>query len=214
LDSDYNYERQNDGTCKLVPGLKPHDPVGYCKAHPDAIEYFEPTGYRRIPQTTCQGGYNLDHQTAKPCPGKQQEYDKKHGISGIGLFFAIVAPIAVAGAVGYYIYTKWDGKFGQIRLGETSTGTQGILSRDSLLVTVPIAIIAGIVAVAKALPLLVTSLWRSASGYMRVGNRSYPRPYASRASFAARRGDYSSVVEDEDELLGVVDFDGDEEEDS
>ncbi|KAL4748783.1 hypothetical protein BDW72DRAFT_179496 [Aspergillus terricola var. indicus] len=211
---DYNYERQNDGTCKLVPGLKPQDPVDYCKAHPDAIEYFEPTGYRRIPQTTCRGGYNLDHHIAKPCPGKQQEYDKKHGISGIGLFFAIVTPIAVAGAVGYYIYTRWDGKFGQIRLGETSTGTQGLLSRDSLLVTAPIAIIAGIVAVAKALPLLVTSIWRSASGYLRVGNRSYPRPYASRASFAARRGDYSSVVEDEDELLGVVDFDGEEDEDS
>ncbi|KAL4971856.1 hypothetical protein BDW66DRAFT_16751 [Aspergillus desertorum] len=210
---DYNYERQNDGTCELVSGLEPQDPVGYCKAHPGAVEFWKPTGYRRIPQTTCQGGKNLDHHISEPCPGKQEEYEKKHGISGTGLFFAIVTPIALAGAVGYYIYTRWDGKFGQIRLGETSTGVEGLLSRDSLLITVPIAIIAGIVAVAKALPLLAASLWRSASGYMHIGRgRSYPGPYASRASFAARRGDYSSVVEDEDELLGVEDFDGDEDE--
>jgi hypothetical protein len=48
---------------------------------------------------------------------------------------------------------------------------------------------------------------------MRIGrSRNYSRPFASRASFAARRSDYSSVVDDEDELLGVEDADGDEEE--
>ncbi|KAL4923769.1 vacuolar protein sorting/targeting protein 10 [Aspergillus undulatus] len=210
---DYNYERQNDGTCTLVPGLEPQDPAGYCKAHPEVFEFWEVTGYRRIPQTTCEGGKNLDHRVSHACPGKEEEFDTKHGISGAGLFFAIVTPIAVAGAVGYYIYSRWDGKFGQIRLGETTSGSQPLLSRDSVLVTIPITIIAGVVAVAKTLPLLATSLWRSASGYMRVGrSRGYPRPYASRASFAARRGDYSHVVDDEDELLGVEDIDGDEEE--
>ncbi|KAL4867861.1 hypothetical protein BDV12DRAFT_111518 [Aspergillus spectabilis] len=210
---DYNYERKSDGSCALVPGLKPEDPAAYCEAHPEAIEFWEVTGYRRIPQTTCEGGTNLDHRVSRPCPGKQEEYDKNHGISGVGLFFAIVTPIVVAAGVGYYLYTRWDGKFGQIRLGETSAGSQGLLSRDSLLVTVPITIIAGVVAVAQTLPLLATSLWRSASGYVRIGrSRNYPRPYASRASFAARRGDYSTVVDDEDELLGVEDADGDEEE--
>ncbi|RDW64289.1 vacuolar protein sorting/targeting protein 10 [Aspergillus mulundensis] len=212
---DYNFERQNDGTCQLVTGLEPQDPVGFCKAHPEAVEYWKVTGYRRIPQTTCHGGSNLDHQVSVPCPGKQEEYDKKHGISGTALFFAIVTPIALAGAVGYFVYTRWDGKFGQIRLGESSTQAHGFFSRDSALITIPITIIAGVVAIAKTLPLLATSLWRSASGHMRIGrNRSYPRPYASRASFAARRGDYSSVVDDEDELLGVEDFEGDEEEEA
>lgn len=67
----------------------------------------------------------------------------------------------------------------------------------------PIAVIAGVVAIAKALPLLASSLWRNASGYVRLGRgRGYQRPYASRGSFAARRGDYAHVVDDEDELLG------------
>ncbi|KAL5333603.1 hypothetical protein BJX70DRAFT_380489 [Aspergillus crustosus] len=211
---DYNYERQNDGSCALVPGLEPEDAAAYCAANPDAIEFWEITGYRRIPQTTCEDGKNLDHRVSRPCPGRQEEFDQKHGIGGVGLFFAIVTPIVVGGGVGYYLFTRWDGKFGQIRLGETSAGSQGILSRDSLLISVPITIIAGIVAVAQALPLLATSLWRSASGYMRIGrSRNYPRPYASRASFASRRGDYSSVVDDEDELLGVEEADGDEDED-
>ncbi len=209
--SDYNYEPQNGGICRLVPGLEPQDPTAFCQAHPEEIEFWEVTGYRRIPQTTCEGGNEMDRRKSRPCPGKQEEYDKKHAVSGVGLFFAIVTPIMVAGGVGYYVYTIWDGKFGQIRLGESPTGSQGLLSRDSVLIAIPITIIAAVVAVAKTLPLLATSLWRSASGFMRIARgRSYPRPYASRGSFAARRGDYSSVVDDEDELLGVEDFDGDE----
>ena len=111
------------------------------------------------------------------------------------------------------MYTRWDGKFGQIRLGENlpSSSSGSLLSKDSPLITFPIAVIAGFVAVARALPLLGMSLWRSASGYMRVGRRGYSRPYASRGSFAARRGDYTSVVDDEDELLGVEDGDEDDE---
>lgn len=79
------------------------------------------------------------------------------------------------------------------------------------MVTVPIALIAGVVAIAKALPLLVSSLWRSVSGYVRVG-RGGGRPYASRGSFAARRGDYAHVVDDEDELLGVDEAEDEEDE--
>jgi photosystem II stability/assembly factor-like uncharacterized protein len=213
LASDYNFEPQSDGSCKLVPGLPLPDAEAICRADPDRIEYWEPSGYRRVPQSTCMGGDEFDHVKTKPCPHKEKEYEKKHGISGVGLFFAIVIPIAVAGGIGYYAYTRWDGKFGQIRLGEGTSGSHEWLSRDSLLVTVPIAIIAGVVAVGRALPLLAMSIWRSASGYVRLGgSRGYSRPYASRGSFAARRGDYTSVVEDEDELLGVEDLDEDDDE--
>lgn len=190
------------------------DAMAICKEDPDRIEYWEPTGYRRIPQTTCVDGSKYDQIVSKPCPSKEEEYRKKHGISGAGLFFAIVIPVLVAGAAGYFVYTKWDGKFGQIRLGESTGTSQSLLSRDSLLVTVPIAVIAGIVAVARAIPLLLTSLWRSASGYAQIGrgrSHGYSRPYSSRGSFAARRGDYASVVDDEDELLGVEDADVDDE---
>ncbi|KAJ5549717.1 hypothetical protein N7535_002346 [Penicillium sp. DV-2018c] len=209
FECDYNYEIQSDGSCGLVKGLHPQDHIYQCTENPDAFEYWEPTGYRRIPQTTCEGGLTLDQDVSKPCPSKEKEYQKKHGISGTGLFFAIVTPIVVAVAVGWYVYTHWDGKFGQIRLGENgSVSSTGLLSRESVLVAVPVAIIAAVVAVAQSLPLLVRSLARSASGLF--GRRSQ-RPYNTRGSFAARRGDYTHVVDDEDELLGADDFDDDEE---
>ena len=45
----------------------------------------------------------------------------------------------------------------------------------------------------------------------RAGRPGTQRPYASRGAFAARRGDYVGVVDDEDELLGTEEIDGDEE---
>ena len=75
---------------------------------------------------------------------------------------------------------------------------------ENPLISVPVAIIAGTWAVAKAMPLLAMSLWRSAKGYMPVGrgSASATGPYTSRGAFSARTQDYSGVVEDEDELLG------------
>ncbi|KAG9870021.1 signal sequence binding protein, partial [Aureobasidium melanogenum] len=52
FECDYNYERQNDGSCALVPGLEPINPLEYCAANPDLDEYYAPSGYRRIPLTT------------------------------------------------------------------------------------------------------------------------------------------------------------------
>ena len=223
--SDYNYEPQNDGSCALVPGLKPADPKEICSTDPDAIEYYKPTGYRLIPLSTCTGGLQLNHFEAFPCPDKEKEFEEKHPkLSGAGLFFAVVIPIALAGAIGYYIYTKWGMEFGRIRLGDGSGISGGSwFSKDSALVTVPVMIVAGAFAVASALPLLAMSLWRSVRGYARVpsgrrsgagsrfgGGRGSQRPYASRGAFAARRGDYIGVVDDEDELLGADDFSGED----
>lgn len=194
-----------------MEGLPKPDHSEQCKNDPDLVQWWEPTGYRKIPQSTCEGGQRYDQDTPHPCPNKEEEFEKQHGISGVGLFFAIVTPIAAAAGVGYYVYTRWDGKFGQIRLGENSVSSQGWFARDSALVAVPVAIIAGIVAVAQALPLLASSLWRSVSGYVGARSRGYQRPYATRGSFAARRGHYTHVVDDEDELLGADEFDEDDE---
>ncbi|KAK2741784.1 vacuolar protein sorting/targeting protein PEP1 [Myotisia sp. PD_48] len=206
---DYNYEIQTDGSCQLVPGLEPLDPLQQCKDNPNAYEYFEPTGFRKLPLSTCEGGKQLDHFVSHPCPNKESEYEKhRPGLHGAGLFFAIVLPIAAAGAVGYWAFTRWDGKFGRIRLGEP--GGSGPFSSSSLLVSIPVAIVAGTVAVFTALPLLISSLWRSFRGYSRVPGRTGPRPYASRAAFAARRGDFAGDLDDEDELLGADEFEDDE----
>lgn len=175
------------------------------------IEYFEPTGYRRIPLTTCQGGHEFDRLRSLPCPGHEADYGKKHGISGLGLFFAIVIPFAAAWAIGYYAWTHWRhmlSGFGQIRLGE-SAGDSTLGHRKGSWIAVPVAVIAGAWAVAKATPLLVMSIWRSVKGYVPVRSGSSGgwtgrsnAPYTSRRAFSARRQDYSHVVADEDELLG------------
>ncbi|KAI5298118.1 hypothetical protein KEM56_004305, partial [Ascosphaera pollenicola] len=204
---DYNFARQKGGACALVSGLDPADPTAVCRADPDAVEWYEPTGYRKIPLSTCEGGLMLDHIVPHACPKKEKEFKKKHpGISGVGLFFAITVPIVVAIAVGYYVYTRWDGKFGHIRLGDTSSGGRGIFDSDSPLVRGSATAISAVVAVASAIPLLFSSLWRS----FRSRFQGRQRPYASRGAFAARRGDYMGVADDEDELLGTDDFDDEE----
>jgi hypothetical protein len=63
-------------------------------------------------------GTQFDKSEAYPCPGHEDEFEKKHGASAVGIFFAIIIPIAVAAGVGYYVWSNWASKFGQIRLGE------------------------------------------------------------------------------------------------
>lgn len=66
----------------------------------------------------------------------------------------------------------------------------------------PVMVLAGIVAVAQAAPLLVSSLWRSLNAAFGRGTRD--RRFTTRDSFA-RGGEYANVVdvtEDEGELLG------------
>ncbi|ETN44386.1 uncharacterized protein HMPREF1541_10566 [Cyphellophora europaea CBS 101466] len=211
FECDYNYQLKPDGSCALVPGLDPPDHAQQCAKDPDREEYYYPSGYRRVPLTTCQGGQELDKTVAQPCPGHEDEFNKKHGLSGAGLFFVIIIPIAAACGVGYWVFTKHRegfGSFGQIRLGE-SMGSGG--PGESPWITVPVAVISAVVAVSRAIPMVLTSLWRSAQGFMPLsggGGGSRGRfglggqgPYRSRDAFANRRQDYSQVVED-DELLG------------
>ena len=117
-DSDFNFERQIDGSCALVAGYTPADHKDECKTNPDMVEYYDPTGYRRIPLTTCVGGKEMDVSVAHPCPGKEDEFQKRRGISAAGVFFAITIPIAAATGAGYWVWRNWASKFGQIRLGE------------------------------------------------------------------------------------------------
>ncbi|KAF2750850.1 vacuolar protein sorting/targeting protein 10 [Sporormia fimetaria CBS 119925] len=196
---DFNFQRMPGGECKLIEGLSMPDPKDACKQK-GVKEYWDITGYRKIPISTCEGGKEMDRIEAHACPGYEEEFQKKHGISGFGLFMAMVIPFAAAGGIGYYIWRNWDGKFGRIRLGESSSyGT------ESPWISYPIAVVSGAVAVVAAIPLLVGSLWRmvssrfgrGSSGYGYVGQR-----YTSRSSFARGRGDYAVVDEDEGELLG------------
>ena len=180
----------------LVEGYEPPDHSQICKDDPKRESYFEPTGYRRIPLTTCEGGRELEYVSAEhPCPGREKEFEKKHGgLSGFGLFVvAVFLPAIVATGVGYWVWRNWDGKFGRIRLGENG----GAFDTDQPWIHYPIVVVSGIVAVLVAIPTLVGSIWRSVSGMFGGGRR-----YTTRQSFARGRNDYAVVDPDEDELLG------------
>jgi len=191
----YNYQLNDGGECQLIPGLSEEDPKKVCET--GAREYWTGSPFRRIPLSTCEGGRELDKQgTVNPCPGFEDEFEKKHGVSGFGIFLAVVIPFAAAGGIGYYVWRNWDGKFGRIRLGETGSGFDG----DSPWIKWPVAAISGLVAVVAAIPLLVGSLYRMVAS--RMGGGYGGRTYTSRSSFARGRGDYAVVDPDEGELLG------------
>ena len=212
FECDYNFERQKDGSCSLVQGLKEQDPKDMCKKE-GVKEFWHSTGYRRIPLTTCEGGVAFDYTpSTQPCPGFEEDWQRKHGISAAGLFFAITIPIGVAAAAGYYVWKHWDGKFGRIQLGDgpslSSTTGYNAFDRDAPWIRFPVLAVSGIVAVLAALPMVVGSVWNAVSsrlgrsrgyGYGGVG-----RPYTSRASFArGGRGNYAVVGDDDEgELLG------------
>ncbi|CCE87193.1 Piso0_005736 [Millerozyma farinosa CBS 7064] len=121
---DYNYFRDKDGTCKLIRGLTPIDyKEATCKKK-NEIEYFEPSGYRKIPLSTCHAGLELDSWDPKPCPGKLKQFKKKHSIkmSTFTKISLIYLPILVFVLVIWFVYDRGirrNGgfkRFGQIRL--------------------------------------------------------------------------------------------------
>ena len=154
----------------------------------------------------------MDVSRAHPCPGHEGEFNKKRGPSAIGIFFAVTIPIAVASGAGYWVWKNWANKFGQIRLGEqcklnphfyfsSVITNNGIASFDGEApwVKYPVIVLAALVAIAQALPLLASSLWRSANNALGRGRTAR---FTTRDSFARGTGDYAIVDEDEGELLG------------
>ncbi|KAI0478720.1 vacuolar protein sorting [Xylariaceae sp. FL0804] len=217
FECDFNFEMDNHGQCKLVEGLQPLDPVQACKEDAEKDVYYEPSGFRRIPLTTCKGGFEADKALEPhPCPGHEPEFKKKYGTSGVAIFFAVVIPIGFAAAVGWWVHRNWHHNFGQIRLGDGNA-----FDNDAPWVKYPIMAVSAAAAVIGALPLLAGSAWRSLSalagrlsgkggggggeggGYSWLrGNGNGPRRFTTRDSFTRGRGDYAMVDEDEGELLG------------
>jgi hypothetical protein len=193
--SDFNFERKPGGECVQIEGLDLPDPKEVCKQK-GVKEYWDITGYRKIPLSTCTGGAEMHHtSTVHPCPGYEEDFQRKHGIGGFGLFMAIVVPFAAAGGIGYYMWKHCDGKFGRIRLGDATPS----FDSSSPWISWPVAAISGLVAVLAAAPLVVGAAWRSVTG-MFGGYAG--RTYTSRSSFARGRGEYAGVASDEGELLG------------
>lgn len=209
FECNYNYERDHNGNCNLVADHKPLSKEEWCKQNPKADTWFSDVAYRRIPLTTCMGGKELDVSAkTEPCPGHEGEYNKKHGISGVGLFFAIVVPIAAAAAVGWWVYTRFEGRFGlgQIRLGDSGSALRSAATggRGGDWTKYPVMIISGAAAVAMVAPMLLLSLFRNIKERTPWRSRGYGyQPYTSRGSFSRGNRDYVSVGgQDERDLLG------------
>ena len=224
FECDYNYERQRDNSCALVPGLSPSDHSKVCREDEQRTEYYEPTGYRRIPLTQCVGGRELEflESKARPCPRHEEEFKKIHRqrVSGFVLFLAVVVPIGLAMAAGYWVWRHWDGKFGRIQLGQpgglggngTNAGGHGgtmVWDAERVWIKYPVMVVAVSVALVIALPDTLSRLWRSArarfGGYRtrdRLGlgtngtSRGGGRRGTTRDSLTrgGRRGDYDAVV--------------------
>lgn len=118
---------------------------------------------------------------------------------------AFVLPVAAASGVGYFVWSRWDGKFGRIRLGETAGGAPRWAMGDAWdaeqpWIKYPVAAAAGIVAVLAAAPLLLGAAARAVRSRF-AGTGGHGR-YTSRAAFARSRGEYAVVDPLEDELLG------------
>lgn len=121
---DYNFFRDSDDTCKLVKGLSPSDRRKEVCKKKNAFEYSEPTGYRKIPLSTCVGGKNFDTWKVHPCPGKKKEFNKHYGkeLTSGSLLAVIGIPIVVFLLATWFVYEKGirrNGgfkRFGQIRL--------------------------------------------------------------------------------------------------
>ncbi|KAK6540989.1 vacuolar protein sorting/targeting protein PEP1 [Orbilia ellipsospora] len=189
FECDYNYEIATDGSCQLVAGLSPPDHKLACADNPNLVDWFEPTGYRRIPLTTCRDGTQLDKSTAHPCPGKENQFKKEHaGIGAVGIFFLTILVLGMAGIIGFVLFQRWPGKLGAIRLGDEPR-------EESPFVKYPVIALSAVVAVVVAIPAILAALYRI------VASRFQRRPrYTTRGSFA--RGDYDHVENDEGELLG------------
>ncbi|EEB06447.1 sorting receptor for vacuolar protein [Schizosaccharomyces japonicus yFS275] len=116
----YNYERIAGGTCRLVSGAEPPLQQEEQCAAEGAIEWMEPTAYKRIPLTTCEGGLVLDESTTHPCPGKEDDYHKIHPGTPVWLIIMLVLlSVFLSTIVGAWVYTKAQSYLvGAIRLGE------------------------------------------------------------------------------------------------
>ena len=125
FECDYNYYKDKDGTCKLVKALMPEHASDVCLKDPNLIEYSDPTGYRKIPLSTCRGGLTLDISAEKfACPGKEKEFMEKYKIKGRPFLLMFFVPFILISGLLWFIYDRGIrrnggfSRFGEIRLDD------------------------------------------------------------------------------------------------
>ncbi|KAK9233929.1 hypothetical protein V1525DRAFT_436104 [Lipomyces kononenkoae] len=223
FECDENYSLANDGTCALVPGYQPPDHSARCRQMPGLVEYSEPTGYRKIPLSTCVGGEALDISKLHACPGHEKEFENRHrGVHGFVLFLLIMLPFCMAGVIAYLVYNHYYGQYGQIRLGETDFDTHIGLGTDNGLVKYLVIAVSAVVAFVGALPAIASQLFTSWRGRASRPSRLYRgrngtdtfhlnrTSSAGRYKYAPVVGEDARVVRDDDSVFGSADEDSDD----
>ncbi|EDN63522.1 hypothetical protein SCY_2830, partial [Saccharomyces cerevisiae YJM789] len=125
FECDYNFYKASDGTCKLVKGLSSANGADICKKEPDLIEYYDSSGYRKIPLSTCKGGLKLDaHLAPHPCPGKEKAFREKYPINTGAYALVFVTILLVIFFAAWFVYDRGIrrnggfSRFEEIRLGD------------------------------------------------------------------------------------------------
>lgn len=95
--SEFNYVKNSNDECVLVPGTSPLPDDEMCKDGADF--WYERTPYRQIPYSSCEGGPRPDHGTAHRCPGFTSK--------GFWFWFLIlILPFGFTGLVAYYYFRQ------------------------------------------------------------------------------------------------------------
>ncbi|CDR37002.1 CYFA0S01e06326g1_1 [Cyberlindnera fabianii] len=220
FECDYNYAKAEDGTCKLVNGLQPEDRSEICRIDKNAVEYFEPTGYRKIPMSTCKGGQEFDKWNPVPCPGKEDEFQERHGgkLKGLGLAMVIVIPILVFIGATWFVYVKGIrrnggfARFGEIRLGEEDDLIENNVTDKVVnhIVRGGITVIAAVIATYKVIRMMDSAVIERVKGIFRRGNRYTARGDGFRAVGEADYRDEDDILDD---VLNDEDYEIDDETD-
>lgn len=169
FECDYNHYKANDGTCKLVKNAQKPNGEDMCLKDSNMIEYFDVTGYRKIPLSTCEGGLQLDRSSkAHPCPGKEKEFKKLHRVGTKRIILIIILPIIVFLVATWFVYDrgiKRNGgisRFGEIRLGDEDLVEENWTDKVvNTVVRVGVAGFSGLVAVKQLSQRNFTNSWRT-----------------------------------------------------
>ena len=99
MSSEFNYVKNSNDECTLVPGTSPLPDDEICK---NGAEYwYERTPYRQIPYSSCEGGDRPDHGKAHRCPGFSSN------LKGFVFWFFILSlPFGFTGLVAYYYFRR------------------------------------------------------------------------------------------------------------
>ncbi|KAI8370594.1 uncharacterized protein BYT42DRAFT_617135 [Radiomyces spectabilis] len=115
FECDFNYVRDKNNKCVLVPGLSALVPE--CDGTIDF--FYEPTGYRKIAASTCVG--EEDFLGKKHwCPGKKR--------SRTMWPLYVFAPMVGAGLLFACLYYRKHGRIGRIRLPDSARPSGNVLS--------------------------------------------------------------------------------------